>query len=57
MQNSSNPPAKWLSRPEDEILNSRIVVRAGGSFVWPPPKLDGAAIQQVVLVAGGVGIK
>lgn len=53
----SNPPAAWLWRPEDEILNSVLQVRVGGSFVWPPPGVDLKTIKRVVLVAGGVGIK
>ena len=57
IQNSTNPPARWLWQPEDQILHSKIVVRAGGSFVWPPPGLDTSKIDQVVLIAGGVGIK
>ena len=57
IQNSSNPPAKWLWRPEHDILHSQLLVRAGGSFVWPPPNLDVTTIDQVVLIAGGVGIK
>lgn len=57
IQRSANPPAKWLWKPENGILGSKLVVRAGGSFVWPPPRLDATKIDQVVLVAGGVGIK
>ena len=57
IQNSTNPPAKWLWQREDEILHSKLVVRAGGSFVWPPPDLDESSIEQVILIAGGVGIK
>ena len=50
-----NPPAAWLWRPEEEILDSELSVRVGGSFVWPP-KFSGGEIKRVVLVAGGVGI-
>lgn len=57
MQNSANPPAKWLWRPQTEILGEQLLVRAGGSFVWPPPALPVADVENVVLVAGGVGIK
>ncbi|KAI5210413.1 hypothetical protein E4T39_00139 [Aureobasidium subglaciale] len=56
IQNSTNPPAQWLWKPESEILNKQIIVRTGGSFVWPPPGIDVDEIEQVVLVAGGVGI-
>lgn len=31
-------------------------MRPGGSFVWPPSGLDVEGIEQVVLIAGGVGI-
>lgn len=31
-------------------------MRTGGSFVWPPPGINVDEIEQVVLVAGGVGI-
>lgn len=37
-------------------MNEQIIVRTGGSFVWPPPGIDVNGIEQVVLVAGGVGI-
>jgi NAD(P)H-flavin reductase len=37
-------------------LDEQIIVRTGGSFVWPPPGIDVNEIEQVVLVAGGVGI-
>ncbi|RMY59876.1 hypothetical protein D0865_01833 [Hortaea werneckii] len=56
VQKSSNPPAQWLSRPEEEILGQKLVVRVGGSFTWPPPKLDAGSIDRLVLIAGGVGI-
>lgn len=56
IQKSTNPPAQWLWKPESEILDEQIIVRTGGSFVWPPPGIDVNGIEQVVLVAGGVGI-
>ncbi|TKA76757.1 hypothetical protein B0A55_03649 [Friedmanniomyces simplex] len=56
IQKSSNPPAQWLWRPQEEIIGSQRVVRVGGSFVWPPPRLDVTKIDRLVLVAGGVGI-
>lgn len=52
-----NAPAAWLWRPENEILGSRIQVRVGGSFVWPPTDLPVSQIKKLVLVAGGVGVK
>lgn len=57
VQKTANPPAKWLWRPAEEILGARLVVRVGGSFVWPPPGIDVRGINKVVFVAGGVGIK
>jgi hypothetical protein len=56
IQKSTNPPAQWLWQPESEILDEQIIVRTGGSFVWPPPGINIDEIEQVVLVAGGVGI-
>ncbi|EMC94484.1 hypothetical protein BAUCODRAFT_124102 [Baudoinia panamericana UAMH 10762] len=56
VQKSSNPPAQYLSRPEHEILGTHLVVRVGGSFVWPPPHLGVSKIDRLILVAGGVGI-
>ncbi|CAD0092801.1 unnamed protein product, partial [Aureobasidium vineae] len=56
IQQSTNPPAQWLWKPESEVLNQQIIVRTGGSFVYPPPGIDVTSIEQVVLVAGGVGI-
>ncbi|KAL8942593.1 MAG: hypothetical protein Q9216_001575 [Gyalolechia sp. 2 TL-2023] len=52
----NNPPAAWLWRPEKEILGAGIIVRVGGSFVWPPPNVDLGSITSLVFVAGGVGI-
>ncbi|KAI4848229.1 hypothetical protein E4T44_04057 [Aureobasidium sp. EXF-8845] len=56
IQKSTNPPAQWLWKPESEILDEQIIVRTGGSFVWPPPGINIDEIEQVVLVAGGVGV-
>jgi hypothetical protein len=55
VQKSSNPPAQWLWRPSDEIIGTQLVVRVGGSFVWPPWNAD--QVDRLVLIAGGVGIK
>ena len=57
VQKSSNPPAQWLWQPRDTIIGSRLNVRVGGSFTWPPPRLDVSEIDRLVLIAGGVGIK
>jgi NAD(P)H-flavin reductase len=55
-----NPPAAYLwTEPASAILGAVLQVRVGGSFVWPPPLGDPAAIanlRRVVFVAGGVGI-
>ncbi|KAL8704991.1 MAG: hypothetical protein Q9201_001888 [Fulgogasparrea decipioides] len=55
-QSPKSPPAAWLWRPKVEILGSDVLVRVGGSFVWPPPTVDPAKIKRLVFVAGGVGI-
>ncbi|OAX77813.1 hypothetical protein ACJ72_07885 [Emergomyces africanus] len=55
-ESPSNPPAAWLWRPQGEILGQELVVRVGGSFVWPPPDIPLADIGRAVFVAGGVGI-
>ncbi|KAL8733307.1 MAG: hypothetical protein Q9181_003630, partial [Wetmoreana brouardii] len=55
-QSPKNPPAAWLWRPKKAILGSDVLVRVGGSFVWPPPTVDPAKIKRLVFVAGGVGI-
>ena len=52
-----NPAAGWLWRPEAEILGETLLVRVGGSFVWPPPGVDVEGVERVVLIAGGVGVK
>lgn len=59
VQKSKNPPAQWLWRPIEDILDTQLAVRVGGSFTWPPPPglLDTSAIERLVLIAGGVGIK
>ncbi|KAK3327727.1 hypothetical protein B0T19DRAFT_172112 [Cercophora scortea] len=51
-----NPPAAWLWQPVATILNSRLNVRVGGSFVWPPAGVPLASLRKVIFVAGGVGI-
>lgn len=57
VQKSENISAQWLWRPEEDILGSQISIRVGGSFTWPPPKLEVDKIDRLVLIAGGVGIK
>lgn len=59
VQKSKNPPAQWLWRPMEDILGTQLAVRVGGSFTWPPSPglLDTSAIERLVLIAGGVGIK
>ncbi|KAL9094524.1 MAG: hypothetical protein Q9165_003083 [Trypethelium subeluteriae] len=51
-----NPPAAWLWRPSNEILGTRLVVRVGGSFVYPPPGVPPQSVKRLVIIAGGVGI-
>jgi hypothetical protein len=36
VQKSPNPPVVWLWQKQEEILGTQLVVRVGGSFVWPP---------------------
>lgn len=57
VQKSRNPPAKWLWQPTLDILGTQLLVRPGGSFYWPPARLEVDKIDRLVLVAGGVGIK
>ncbi|MCJ1403319.1 hypothetical protein MMC11_006542 [Xylographa trunciseda] len=51
-----NPPAAWLWRPIPEILGKSLLIRVGGSFVWPPPAMNAEDVKRLILVAGGVGI-
>jgi len=53
----NNPPAAWLWRPKKELLGEELIVRVGGSFVWPPPGIDIENIDHVLFIAGGIGIK
>jgi hypothetical protein len=53
----NNPPAAWLWQDQQTILGQELKVRVGGSFVWPPTGIDLNGIENVVFVAGGVGIK
>ncbi|KAM5356379.1 hypothetical protein ACJ41O_003025 [Fusarium nematophilum] len=55
-ESPDNPPAAWLWRTPSEILGSRLQVRVGGSFVFPPEEVPLPEIRRVVFVAGGVGI-
>lgn len=58
VQNSPrNPPAAWLWRPVKDIIGSKLGVRVGGSFFWPPSDAAEASTKRLVLIAGGVGIK
>ena len=52
-----NPPAAWLWRPKKELLGEELIVRVGGSFVWPPPGVDIENVDHVLFIAGGIGIK
>lgn len=53
----SNPSAAWLWKPQAEIIGKDLNIRVGGSFTWPPSSIDTHQIKNVVLIAGGVGIK
>ncbi|PWI70951.1 hypothetical protein PCL_12319 [Purpureocillium lilacinum] len=67
-ESPGNEVAAWLWRAPDEIVGALLLVRIGGSFVFPPlaaPSDSGSAAQQqqdlnnvrsVFFVAGGVGI-
>ncbi|XHG01398.1 hypothetical protein AWENTII_004781 [Aspergillus wentii] len=52
----SNPASAWLWKNEEDILGKELSIRVGGSFVWPPSKVEPASIKNIVLIAGGVGI-
>ncbi|RMD41589.1 hypothetical protein DV735_g3535, partial [Chaetothyriales sp. CBS 134920] len=63
-----NPPAAYLWQPASTILHSAVSFQVGGRFTYPPPpqqeeaagtslsQEEIAAIENVVFVAGGVGI-
>ncbi|KAF2751781.1 hypothetical protein M011DRAFT_394289 [Sporormia fimetaria CBS 119925] len=55
-QSPGNPPAAWLWQEDGQILGKELRVRVGGSFVYPPPRIDMQTIGRVVFIAGGVGI-
>ncbi|GLI76487.1 hypothetical protein PoHVEF18_004760 [Penicillium ochrochloron] len=52
----SNPPAAWLWKPKEQIIGKEVNIRVGGSFVWPPTRVDRGQVKNVVFIAGGVGI-
>ncbi|KAL4738746.1 hypothetical protein BDV11DRAFT_205707 [Aspergillus similis] len=52
----SNPASAWLWRPKEEILGKELSIRVGGSFIWPPAGIKLEELQNVVFVAGGLGI-
>ena len=52
-----NPASAWLWQAPSEIQGKELTVRVGGSFVWPPSGLDLEEVRNLVLIAGGVGIK
>lgn len=57
IQNTENPPSKWLW--QDNIIGKLVIIRVGGNFTFPPsppsPSLED--IDYLQFVAGGVGIK
>ncbi|EWG47163.1 hypothetical protein FVEG_16077 [Fusarium verticillioides 7600] len=55
-ESPENPPAAWLWQSPSNITGSKLQVRVGGSFVFPPPQIPVNDISHVVFVAGGVGI-
>lgn len=56
-RSTTNPPAEWFWRRQEQIIDKEIDLRVGGSFHWPPLGLDPGAITKLVLIAGGVGMK
>jgi hypothetical protein len=56
-RSADNPAAEWFWSPEEVITGGRLKVRVGGSFVWPPPSVDTDTIDNVIFVAGGMGVK
>jgi ferredoxin-NADP reductase len=55
-ESPENPPAAWLWQSPPNITGSKLQVRVGGSFVFPPAEIPLDDISRVVFVAGGVGI-
>jgi NAD(P)H-flavin reductase len=51
-----NPAAAYFWRSWEELKNTHIRVRVGGSFVYPPAWAQPRMIERAVFVAGGVGI-
>jgi hypothetical protein len=56
-RSADNPVAEWFWSSKEVITGVRLRVRVGGSFVWPPPSVDLDTVDNVIFVAGGVGIK
>ena len=57
IQNTENPPSKWLW--QDNIIGKPVMIRVGGNFTFPPspPSPSLQDIDYVLFIAGGVGIK
>ena len=57
IQNTTNPPSKWLW--QDNIIGKPVMIRVGGNFTFPPspPSPSLRDIDYVQFIAGGVGIK
>lgn len=54
-----NPPAAYLWKSPEELMNAPVRFRIGGNFSHPPMSLsmeEFRAIDNIVLIAGGVGI-
>jgi hypothetical protein len=56
-RSADNPAAEWFWSGKEVITGGCLRVRVGGSFVWPPPSVDLETIDNVIFVAGGMGIK
>lgn len=54
-----NPPAAYVWKNPEEIMNAPVRFRVGGNFTHPPNTLSMQQfqnIENIVLIAGGVGI-
>ncbi|CAG8959204.1 hypothetical protein HYFRA_00012562 [Hymenoscyphus fraxineus] len=50
----SNPPANYLFQHNSKLISSKLLIRVGGSFIYPPSPTR--PIRRLVFVAGGVGV-
>ncbi|KAK4225009.1 hypothetical protein QBC38DRAFT_547169 [Podospora fimiseda] len=52
-----SPPTQYLwTSPSSSLLNTKVKIRIGGSFTFPPSSIPLSNLKKVLFIAGGMGI-